>query len=77
MRIKLAIIFASFALASCSEQVPNGDIIDENTPTSTVKLGNIAGNYVYRFCDNGRAVYISSDYDSTAIAIVENAAECK
>ncbi len=73
--IRLAIITAAaFFGASCE---PSRSLGDNSKPIRVVGSYAVTPNYVVaKFCDAGRAVYVTNGPNGTAIAVVPDAPEC-
>ena len=77
MKKIVVVLAAPCVLASCGDASS-----DRNTPPLPVaavvaKTGGGSNNRIVKVCDQGRLIYAIRDDNSAALAIVENAPECR
>lgn len=75
--MKYALIaVAALCLGGCTKVAKYHPSPETKSPPRAVKLADEFDSGTFKFCDKGRAVYVTDSVQSVAMAVVENAPEC-
>lgn len=74
--MRMILLLAALMVTGCSEAPPSIEPEPGKGAYMGQDLGEVGNNRAYKFCDEGRAIYVIDEVHTVATAVVVDAKEC-